>query len=249
MNSLGENQLVTHQQNWVRETRFGRWFLSTEVWRRYVLAQAIVDLNRMVGGEHPTPHRMLDAGCGIGLAFPLLEQHFQPRSILGVDIDRELIDIARASARQCRCQVDLQSTRVADLSLPDEDFDMIFCHQLLHHTMDQVETLRHIQRLLTPGGVLMIGESCRSFIRSFPVRLLFRHPIMVQKTATEYVDLVKSVGFEVLDGDVESSTPWWSRRDLGLLNKFAVAQRDASQATEVLIVARKPAARTLPLDR
>lgn len=135
----------------------------------------------------------------------------------------------------------LESIPIVDLSLPGESVDMIFCHQLLHHTADQDGALRQFYRLLVPGGVALIGESCRPFIRSLPVRLLFRHPMVVQKTASQYIELVQSVGFEVGEGDLKASTPWWSRRDLGLAEKLGISGKQSPDITEVLIVARKPA--------
>ena len=242
MNSLCKNQSAVSRQTWVRETRFGRWFLSTDIWCRYVLDEAVLDLNRMLGADRPAVNRMLDAGCGIGLAFSLLEQHFQPKTIVGVDIDRELTEIAATSAQQCECQVILEASAVVDLSFPDQSFEMIFCHQLLHHTADQEDVVQQFYRLLAPGGVVLIGESCRSFVRSLPVRLLFEHPIEAQKSAVEYVDLVKSMGFEVGEHDVKTSTPWWTRWDCGLLEKLGIAEKNSLQATEILIVARKPSA-------
>ncbi len=242
MNTLCENQTAVSRQEWVRETRFGRWFLSTNIWSRYVLGEAVLDFNRMLGVDRPAVNRMLDAGCGIGLAFSLLEQYFQPKTIVGVDIDRELTEIAATSAQHCECQVILETTLVVDLNFPDQSFDMIFCHQLLHHTADQEDAVQQFYRLLVPGGVVLIGESCRSFVRSPPVRLLFKHPMKAQKSAAEYVDLVKSMGFAVGEHDVKTSTPWWSRWDLGLLEKLGIAEKKTLQATEILIVARKPTA-------
>ena len=242
MNTLCGNQPAVSRQEWVRETRFGRWFLSTNIWFRYVLGEAVLDFDRMLGVDRSAVNRMLDAGCGIGLAFSLLEQYFQPKTIVGVDIDRELTEIAVTSAQQCECQVILETTLVVDLNFPDQSFDMIFCHQLLHHTADQEDTVQQFYRLLVPGGVVLIGESCRSFVCSLPVRSLFKHPMRAQKSAAEYVDLVKSMGFAVGEYDVKASTPWWSRWDLGLLEKLGIGGKKTLPATEILIVARKPTA-------
>jgi SAM-dependent methyltransferase len=237
-----KTQAVSSCQPWVRETRFGRWFLSTEIWRRYVLAEAILDLNGILGVERPAISRLLDAGCGVGLAIPLLEEHFQPNVIVAVDIDKEMTGIAATTARNCRCKVVLRTVSMLELDFPDHSFDMIFCHQLLHHISDQEDVLRLFYRLLVPGGVALIGESCRPFIRSLPVRLLFKHPMTAQRTAAQYVDLTRSVGFEVGVQDVKMSSPWWSRWDMGLLKRLGVAgEEPAARAAEVLIVARKTA--------
>lgn len=240
MHKLTRDRADDSRKTWIRETRFGRWFLGTNVWFRYILVEAVRDFDRMLGANRPAVNRLLDAGCGTGLAFPLLEQYFQPGCIVGADIDSELIELAAISTRQCGCEVILDARSVVDLDFPDGFFDMIFCHQLLHHCADQEGALRQFHRLLVPGGAVLIGESCRPFIQSLPVRLLFRHPMSVQKTAQEYVELVKAMGFEIGHGGVEMLTPWWSRRDLGLLERLGVSGEKPSEVTEVLIVARKP---------
>lgn len=239
--NLCDDQAHSQRRQWVRETRFGRWFLSTNTWRRYVLGEAIPGLHRLLREGRPTAPRILDAGCGAGLAFSLLEQTFQPEVLVGVDIDREMTTTAATAARGCRCRIELATAPILDLDYPGRSFDMIFCHQLLHHTYEQEEVLRKFFQLLVPGGVLLIGESCRPFIRSWPVRLLFRHPMMVQKTADEYVELVRAMGYEVGERAVERSTPWWSRPDLGVLKRLGIAGDKPLPAAEVLIVAKKPA--------
>jgi ubiquinone/menaquinone biosynthesis C-methylase UbiE len=165
---------------------------------------------------------------------------FKPEVIVAVDIDEEMTGIAAKTARNCRCQVVVETSPVLDLGFPSEHFDMIFCHQLLHHTSNQEDMVRHFYRLLTPGGLLLVGESCRAFIRSFPVRVLFNHPIIAQKTPEQYVRLIKSAGFEIGEHDSKASSPWWSRWDLGVLETLGVAGGRLSQSAEVLIAAKKP---------
>ena len=80
---------------------------------------------------------ILDAGCGQGLAFVLLEQHFQPKAIIGVDIDKEEISLAPESAKRCKGEVKIENSTVCNLNIPDSSIDMIFCHQLIHHICHQ----------------------------------------------------------------------------------------------------------------
>lgn len=226
-------------KDWVRESRFGRWFLSTNMWFQYVLSEAFFDLKQLLKHRLSGTHRILDAGCGQGLAFALLEQHFQPKTIIGVDIDKEEISLASEAAKHCTCEVKFENSTVCDLNIPDSSIDMIFCHQLIHHISDQSTALEEFYRILVPGGLILIGESCRSFINSFYVRLLFRHPLQVQKTADEYVELIKSIGFKINDNDIKTSRPWWSRKDFGLTEKIGLPQKQ-QEPTEILIIATKP---------
>lgn len=194
----------------------------------------------MLGDSKPVVNRLLDAGCGVGLAFPVLEQYFQPRIVVGVDIDCELVDVAITATRKCKCDVVLEAASITEVDYPDQSFEIIFCHQLLHHMTDQEGALRQFYRLLAPGGVLLIGESCRAFIQSLRVRSLFRHPMDAQRSADEYVELVRASGFGVDEKHVKTATPWWSLWDLGLRERLGVAGMESPEPTEVLIVAKKP---------
>jgi SAM-dependent methyltransferase len=236
---LPASSTAKNKSIWVRETRFGRWFLSTHTWYRYVLSQAIIDFKALLGERLPAHAQILDAGCGQGLAFGLLEQHFQPAAITGIDIDAEQVRKAVAAAGQLATPCSAQHTNASAPTFAAESFDIILCHQLLHHTSQQQETLQEFYRLLRPGGILLVGESCRSFINSVPVRLLFRHPQMAQKDAQGYIDLVRNSGFVFDDLDVQTSRPWWSRRCLGMAQKLGIGL-DNTEPTEILIVANKP---------
>lgn len=227
------------EQEWVPESRFGRWFLTTNIWFEYVLSEAVVDFKQLLNNRVSGTPQILDAGCHQGLAFDLLEKYFEPKTIIGVDVDKGVVSLAREAAKRCQCEVKCENGTVYDLDLPDSSIDVIFSHQLIHHLSDQDRALEEYYRVLTPGGIILIGESCRSFIHSLPVRLLFRHPLYVQKSADEYVELVKSHGFTVDDEDIKTSRPWWSRHDYGLTELLGLPQKKR-EPTEVLMIARKP---------
>ena len=232
---------------WVPETRFGKWFISTDIWVDYVLREAITDFHNMMGARLPARPVMLDVGCGIGLSFALLDELFQPQLIIGADIDQAALlgaqhtaqHTARQAARSPRCELRLLHGLAQQLELPDDSVDIVFCHQLLHHVKAQHAVLRELHRVLRPGGFLLSGESCRSFIQSFWVGLLFRHPDMLQKSAEEYVELIRAAGFEVDHSDVRCTVPWWSRVDFGLLERLRLSSRRPA-TTEVNTVAMKP---------
>lgn len=226
-------------REWVRETRFGKWFVSTDIWIEYVLEVAIADFRALLGERAPAQAVVLDAGCGIGLSFPLLARWLQPRQIIGTDIDQAALRIAARQPRPAQADLQLLHASAVDLPLPDNSVDVVYCHQLLHHVKAQDAVLKELLRVLRPGGILLSAESCRSFIHSFWVRLLFRHPEMVQKTAQEYVDLIRAAGFRLADTDLRKTIPWWSRVDFGLLKHWGISSR-GPDFTEINAVAFKP---------
>jgi ubiquinone/menaquinone biosynthesis C-methylase UbiE len=185
--------------------------------------------------------RILDAGCGDGGAFELLGTHFDPKEIIAVDIDPKSIEYARAAAAHSRLAVDVRLGDVTQLALADGSVDMIFCHQTLHHVTDQRGALREFRRVLRQGGVLLICESCRHFIYQFRVRAFFRHPMEVQRSAEEYVSLLRESGFDIAPDQIATSLPWWSSDVVGLRNWVLGEPRQADGVpTQVHVAAVNP---------
>ncbi|MGH9201031.1 MAG: class I SAM-dependent methyltransferase [Vicinamibacterales bacterium] len=222
---------------WVRDTRFGTWFLTTDVWLKYVVQEALADLMRLLG-DHPRSYpTILDIGCGAGRAWRLLDETFSPSLLVGVDPDPTMLTRAAKEIGRCRCRVDLRKGCAASLDLPAASVDLIFCHQTFHHLPDPEQAACEFHRVLRPGGVLLFAESCAPFIRSLPVRLLFRHPMYAQRTANEYLRLLRSTGFEFTDGQVSAPYPWWSRPDLGLLERVGISRSGGDRDTVLNVVA------------
>ena len=147
---------------WVRETRVGTWFLGTDMWRHHVLPGTMADLESLLG-KAPRLGRVLDIGCGQGFAFPLIDKHFRPDFLLGIDIDPKLVKRGRSFAEHCSCNVEIRVGDATELDLPDASMDTVFCHQSFHHLAEQEAAAREFFRVLVPGGRLLFTESCRSF--------------------------------------------------------------------------------------
>lgn len=229
--------------HWVPDTRLGAWLLSTRAWRRHVIQTALADLLRLLGERPRGCATVLDVGCGSGGALPLLDRFFQPRVLIGVDPDGAALARARAEAGRCRCRVQLRAGVATALGLGDASVDMVFCHQTLHHVPDPDGAARELHRVLRPGGLLLLAESCAPFIRSRRVRLLFRHPLHAQRSADEYLALLRASGFRLTDDCVSTPYPWWSRLDLGLLRRRRPPAALRAQTT-LNAVARRPEAAT-----
>jgi len=205
----------------VEETRLGIWFLGTDVWAVHVLRRALRDLLRLMPDRRT--HRfpvVLDAGCGWGRALQFLKQSFRPDHLIGIDIDAALVARAQRRAAAEGLAVDLRVGDVSRLDLAEESVDLVFCHQTFHHLVDQERALAEFRRVLRPGGTLLFAESTRVYIESWIIRLLFRHPMEVQKSASEYLTLLRGAGFEVADNAVSCPNLWWSQPDLGLKERL-----------------------------
>lgn len=163
---------------------------------------------------------VVDVGCGAGQSFKRLRQRFAPEILIGIDIDAEMLDLSSAEAGEIDVPVALIRGTSAEIGLADESADIVFCHQTFHHLPDQESAIREFHRVLKPGGMLLFAESTRKFIHSWIIRLLFRHPMEVQKSADEYRNVIEQAGFHCPADAISYPYLWWSRADLGLREKL-----------------------------
>ena len=229
--------------DYVEESRVGFWFLGTLTWEKRVVEVALADLAKLLPDPALRCHTVLDAGCGQGKALKPLHERFQPARMIGVDVDAHALETARREAARHGLKPEFIEADCARIPLPDVSVDLVFCHQTLHHLVRQEETLAEFHRLLKPGGVLLLAESTKAYIHSWVIRLLFRHPMHVQRTAPEYLELVRRAGFEFGPANVSYPYLWWSRaKDFGLLERWHIkSPPPAGQREETLVnmVARK----------
>nr|WP_298682911.1 class I SAM-dependent methyltransferase [uncultured Dongia sp.] len=224
----------------VPESRFGVWFLKTETWAVHVLKRALGDLERLIQDRQPRYPTIVDVGCGRGRSFRLLKDRFRPSRMIGIDVDGAMLRIAAAETAGEGLAVEFQQTTSSRLLLPAESVDMVFCHQTFHHLMDQEAALAEFHRVLKPGGLFLFAESTRKYIHSPMIRLLFRHPMDVQRSATEYLAMIRKAGFDVSERAISYPYLWWSRNDLGLLERwFGVTPPKNHEETLVNCVAVK----------
>jgi len=225
----------------IEETKFGNWFLKSATWRINVLSRALNDLQKLLPASHvPSQPRIIDIGCGFGHSFDELAKRFSPEFILGLDADPGLFERANDAAKECACEVRLHADNAASIGLPDEEFDIVFCHQTFHHIVDQEAAMAEFFRILKPGGILLFAESTKRYIHSLPIRLLFRHPMEVQKTAEEYIDIIRSAGFSLPTERISMPYLWWSRPDIGFFEWVGLSVPEKREETLVNAVAIKP---------
>ena len=231
--------------DYIPETAFGDWFLQTRTWDVHVLEVALRDLARLDPALRANYSVVVDVGCGWGGSLRKLNERFRPERLVGFDIAPKMVDAATREAAQVQTAggqpAQVVQASSAALPLPDASVDLVFCHQTFHHLVDQDRAIAEFFRVLRPGGKLLFAESTRRYIHSWIIRLLFRHPMEVQKTAPEYLALVRAAGFAVADAQVSYPFLWWSREDLGLLERVLRIKPPAvREETLINLVATRP---------
>jgi len=100
----------------------------------------------------PTPQRVLDFGCGIGLSLPYLQRHFSEAQIHASDLSQKSLEHVE---KQWPGVVVLR-----DEQLDAHSFDLIFVSGVIHHVPPaQREGLfQRLSRLLSPKGFLIVFD-------------------------------------------------------------------------------------------
>jgi SAM-dependent methyltransferase len=96
--------------------------------------------------------RFLDAGCGDGRFLAALDADL-PEQVVGVDIAQRILETARV--RLPRAQ--LRQANLESLPFEDEGFDLVLSSQVIEHVLDAPSALRELNRVLRPGGHLVIS--------------------------------------------------------------------------------------------
>ena len=102
---------------------------------------------------------VLEFGCGTGTT-ALIHAPFV-KHITGVDISRNMLDIARAKAEAGNVEnVTFRQANIDDLEAPDASYDVIMGHSILHLLQDKEEVIAKVWRMLKPGGVFVSSTVC-----------------------------------------------------------------------------------------
>jgi ubiquinone/menaquinone biosynthesis C-methylase UbiE len=115
----------------------------------------------------PTGGRVLEVGCGRGVAIPVLARLLRPSRLAGLDLDPALLDEARAHADAEGIAVELVPGDVRCMPFPDGAFDLVVDFGTCYHIARAAEALAEIARVLAPGGL---------FVHETPLSQLFAHP-------------------------------------------------------------------------
>jgi ubiquinone/menaquinone biosynthesis C-methylase UbiE len=104
----------------------------------------------------------LEIGAGTGyFSLNLLQLGLIERAT-ATDISQGMLDALADSARRLGVSVDRVRAEAERLPFPDESFDLVFGHAVLHHIPDLERAFSEFRRVLRPGGVIAFcGEPSR----------------------------------------------------------------------------------------
>ena len=143
--------------------------------------QAWVEIPLMIRALRlPRRARVLEIGCGRGVALPVLDDRLEPVELFGLDIDRALLAEARERVRNTRTYATLVEGDVRDLPFDADRFDLVVDFGTCYHASDTMDgrrtALREVSRVLCKGGLFVhetrvaqrLAHPVRSFGRALP---------------------------------------------------------------------------------
>ncbi|HKJ87509.1 MAG TPA: methyltransferase domain-containing protein [Gammaproteobacteria bacterium] len=127
------------------------------------------------------PLEVVDIGCGPGAQSQLWAA--DGHSVHGLDVNAELVDLARQRAEAAGQEIELRVGSATDIPWGDETMDVCLLPVLLEHVPSWEACLDEAARVLRPGGVLFLSTTNRLCPRQeeFNLPLYSWYPRPVQR--------------------------------------------------------------------
>jgi len=98
--------------------------------------------------------RVLEVGCGLGTDGAQFAK--AGADYTGIDLTDAAVDLARRRFELFQLPGAFRVADAEHLDFPDNSFDLVYSHGVLHHTPDTAAAVREVHRVLRPGGKAVV---------------------------------------------------------------------------------------------
>jgi SAM-dependent methyltransferase len=120
-----------------------------EAWRRS-MAEVVSKSARLIEQEVGKPGRILDVGCGFGFFL----DHMNRRGWQTDGI--EISPFGRDVIREKFPALSVRGQPLPDPAIADETYEVITLFYVIEHLVNPIQILKEVQRLLKPGGLMLV---------------------------------------------------------------------------------------------
>jgi ubiquinone/menaquinone biosynthesis C-methylase UbiE len=107
-----------------------------------------VDFPRYLG------KKVLEIGCGAGI--DLMQFARAGADVSARDLTENAVDLTKRNLAREGYAGDIRQGNAEALDFPDDTFDVVYSHGVLHHTVDTEKSIAEVHRVLKPGGEAVI---------------------------------------------------------------------------------------------
>jgi len=106
------------------------------------------------------PLRILDMGCTVGHSTLPYKELFPEAEVWGIDVGAPVVRYAHARAAGMGLDVNFAQMNAEETSFPDDYFDLVVSHILLHETSGKAmpRVFAEAHRVLRPGGLMIHAD-------------------------------------------------------------------------------------------
>lgn len=137
--------------------------------------------------------KALDIGCHTGYHTEQLKEMLGDAQ--GIDINHDLLSVAHKHGRDY-CNIG----DMHNLNFKNEEFDLVFAHEVLEHSIDLPKALSEIKRVLKPNGYLVFSVPSESEDGQY--RRHNEDPHFAVMTPIKMRQLIIDNGFKIINGSI-----------------------------------------------
>ncbi|XP_071477085.1 S-adenosylmethionine-dependent methyltransferase Rv2258c-like [Diadema antillarum] len=134
-------------------------------WVRNHLVQDFIPSMPKIEEKLKSGVKVLDLGCGRGVATLLFAENYPNSSVIGLEISEECVSFAREQAEKKKL-TNVEFVQCDAAELPSDwsnSVDYVYVYDVIHDLAQADKVLKEIHRILKPGGVFsMIEPDCET---------------------------------------------------------------------------------------
>ena len=168
--------------------------------------------------------RVLDIGTGTAQIPIEFCQRPVNVDMVAIDLAAEMLLVAEQNIRDAGLHgsILLEHVDAKELPFDDGEFDWVISNSIVHHIPEPIDSLREMQRVLKPGGLLFVrdlfrpdsSEQVENLVQTYAgsdndeQQQLFRQSLHAALTPAEMAELMQSLGWPGSSVEQTSDRHW-----------------------------------------